>query len=277
MSSKNLKILKNTISIGIPEPFQILHITDSHLTLDDPGWNRKSTFDLDYDGSCMDYLNQALDYAERNHQVILHTGDLIDFLSEGNFEWVDRNFRDRDYLYAAGNHDFFCYQMGFGEDYDYKWHNIKAIAPHLKSNLYFDSRVMHGVNFVTMDDSNYLIREGQLEALKAEVAKGYPIILCMHVPLYTPALVKTASEAPVAYVLAAPDDYLATYPEHRRLQQTPDEMTRKAVEYIRNEPLIRAVIAGHTHNNFEETLEHGMVQYVTHGTFAGYVRELTIC
>ena len=41
-----------------------------------------------------------------------------------------------------------------------------------------------GVNIVVMDDSYYQISEGQIDMIKAEVAKGYPIILCMHIPFF---------------------------------------------------------------------------------------------
>ena len=61
----------------------------------------------------------------------------------------------------------------------------------------------------------------------------------------------------------------------RDMRQTPDEATRRAVEYIRSEPLIKAVIAGHTHLNFEEELG-GKMQYVTDGTYEGVVREFLI-
>ena len=275
---KGLKILKTVINIGIEKPVKLLHITDTHFTYDDPHTeeDRTETFSVDYRGCVEDYFFQALEYAKQNDMPILHTGDLIDFLSKGNFDLLD-SLKDVDYMYAAGNHDF-CHYVGKAtEDYEYKWNNIKQVAPHIKSNLYFDSRVIGGVNVVTLDDSYYLISEGQLEMLKAEVAKGYPIILGMHVPLYTEKHANIMlKELGTAAVCGAPESMLATYSEGRRLQQTPDAATLRAIDYIKSEPLIKAVVAGHTHRNFEENITENLPQYLTHGSFAGYVREITI-
>lgn len=273
---KYLTILKNTIKIGIERPFRFLQITDTHLAIDDERIsNRWKCFESpDNRGQIEDYFLQALKYAKNNNLFVVHTGDLLDFLSESNYKFVDEHFSDVDYIYAAGNHDF-CHFVGEAtEDQAYKWEMIKRSAPHFKSNLYFDSRVINGVNFVTLDNSYYLMTDGQIDLLKAEAAKGYPIILCMHVPLYDPTMPKGSSQ--VAYVVGAPENLLATYPESRRLQQTPDEATVRAIEYIKNETLIKALVTGHTHKNHEGVLDNGVTQYMTDGSFAGYVREFTV-
>lgn len=275
----NLKIIKTTVNIGIEKPLKLLQVTDCHITRGDPtGWNRKGTFDVDYDGCAEDYFFQSLEYAKTNNMPVLFTGDLIDFFSRENFDFLDKYLPNVDYIYAAGNHDF-CHMLGQAEeDYAYKWNKIGKIAPHIKNNLYFYSRIIGGVNIVTFDDSYYLITEGQIEALKAEVAKGYPIILAMHVPIYTKKTAEAHNEeGEPAYVVAAPEKLLFEFSEERRLQQTPDEATLKAVEYIKNEPMIKAIFTGHKHLNAEDMLSKELPQYITHGSFAGYVREITIC
>ena len=282
-----LKVLKTTIKIGIEKPFRLLHMTDSHIFRDDvTGWDRKGAFDIDYDGCTEEYFLEALKYAKDNNMTIIHTGDLIDFFSDGNFEYIKKYFNnDVDYIYASGNHDFVDFrdiQNGQQERKEYKEKQINVVAPYIKNNMYFYSRVINGVNIVTIDDSYYQISEGQLDMLKAEVAKGYPVIVCMHIPIYTPDLAHESDLVSpwcpdVAFVLGGSEELLSTYPEERRIEQTPDEDTKKAVEYIKKEPLIKAVIAGHTHLNHEEEIAEGKMQYATHGTFAGYVREITIC
>ena len=155
--------------------------------------NRKDAFDVDYDGCTEDYFLQALKYGKDNNMVIIHTGDLIDFFSDGNFEFSKKYFtEDIDYIYAAGNHDFVDFgdiKKGQQENKEYKDKQINVITPYIKNNLYFYSRVINGVNIVTIDDSYYQISNGQLDMLKAEVAKGYPIIICMNVPVYAPEMV----------------------------------------------------------------------------------------
>lgn len=276
-----LKVLKTTIEIGLEKPVKFLHITDTHLAFED-NWisNRWKCFEpADNRGRIETNFLKALDYAKEHHLFVVHTGDLLDFFSDDNFNFIDEHFNDIDYIYAAGNHDFFQWRVKATEDHAYKWEMIKLAAPHFKPNLYFDSRIINGVNFVTMDDSYYLLTDGQVDALKAEAAKGYPIILCMHVPLYAPKLAIAARpdwDPTVSYVLGAPEELLATYPNYRRLQQTPDEATKRAIAYIKSEPLIKAIIAGHNHINHEEILDNGVVQINTHGSFEGYVREITL-
>lgn len=272
-----LQIIKTTVKVGLPKPVKFLHITDTHLVrVDDIPFTRWKHFEPeDNRGQLETLFLEALDYAKKNNMLIVHTGDLLDFLSEANFQFMDEHLSDVDYIYAAGNHDF-CHWVGRAtEDHAYKWEMIKRSAPHIKSNLYFDSRIVDGVNIVTLDNSYYLITDGQIDLLKAEAAKGYPIILCMHVPLYGPSTYE-ATNGDIAYAMGAPEELLATYSEDRRLQQTPDEATLRAIEYIKSEPLIKAYVTGHLHINHEETLDNGIVQYVTHGSFAGYVREFTI-
>ena len=275
---KKLNVIKTTLKVGLEKQIRFLHITDTHITRDDPSGRkrREEIFNVNYENCAEDYFLQAAAYAKAEGIPVLHTGDMIDFLSQGNFDFIDRHFADLDYMYAAGNHDF-CHWVGKAkEDYAYKWEMMKRIAPHIKSNLYFDSRVIEGINFVTLDDSYYLISDGQTEMLRAEAAKGYPIVLAMHVPLYTKALAeKTMEKNPCAYLTGAPEELLAVYPEDRRLQQTPDEATKRAIAYIQSEPLIKAIVTGHNHLNFEEAYAD-KVQITTVGTYEGDVREITL-
>ena len=276
---KQLNIIRTEIPIGLARPIRFLHITDTHITRDDPsgGRRREAVFNVDYENCAEDYFLKALDYAKNENIPVLHTGDMIDFLSKGNFDFIDRYFPDMDYMYAAGNHDF-CHWVGRAkEDYAYKWEKIKEIAPHIGCNLYFDSRVIDGVNFVTLDDSYYLISDGQTEMLRAEAAKGYPIVLAMHVPLYTAAFAEAVMrENPCAYLTGAPEELLARYPEDRRKQQAPDAATLRAIEYIRGEPLIKVILTGHVHRNLEDTVA-GKPQIATGGSYEGDVRECILC
>ena len=276
---RNLKVIKTTIEVGLHKPFKFLHVTDSHVFRGDSDiWNSKDEFDIDYDGCTEDYFLKAIKYAKDNNIMIVHTGDLIDFHSQENFEFIHQVFtQDVDYIYAAGNHDFFDFRdilNGQEENAEYEKKQSAAIAPYIKNDLSFYSRVIGGVNIVTMDDSYYQISDEQTERLKAEAAKGYPILLCMHVPLYAPMLSDINSD--IAYAVGAPEALLNTYSEDRKLQQTPEEATVRAIEYIKSEPLIKALITGHRHMNLEMNLDNGITQYITHGSFAGYVREVVL-
>ncbi len=275
-----LNVIYTTVKIGLEKPVKILHITDTHIAIDDPeriSGRAAGCFEGEHKGRTLEYLKLAVGYAEKKNMPILHTGDLIDFFSKANFKAVAEFFKkDNDYIYAAGNHDF-CHWVGEAkENYEYKWNNMKIIAPYIKSNLYFDSRVIGGVNFVTMDDSYYMISDGQIEMLKAEIAKGYPVILCLHIPFYGPYCRKNIENGAIELQVGIPEKYLAGYPKNRQHQIRPDAATLRALEYIKNEPMIKAVIAGHNHCNIDEILDTGLRQIATGGTFDGFVREITV-
>lgn len=270
-----LKILKTTVDIGLGHEVKVLHVTDSHIALDDEGDERGR---FKYFSNAEEYFHQTCAYAKENGLTMLNTGDLLDAHTESNFAFADKYLLPTDTIYAAGNHDF-CHFVGKAiENYAYKWERIKYSAPHLPNNLYFYSRVIDGVNFVTLDDSYYLMTEGQIELLRAEAARGYPIVLGMHIPLFTKAQADQilANGNKCAYVTGAPREYTDKYPPDRSRQQVPDEVTLRAIEYINSEPQIKAIVAGHTHINFEEKLPGGAIQITTAGGYHGYAREITL-
>ena len=269
-----LKILKTTVDIGLGHEVKVLHVTDSHIALDDEGDERGR---FKYFSNAEEYFHQTCAYAKENGLTMLNTGDLLDAHTESNFAFADKYLLPTDTIYAAGNHDF-CHFVGKAkEDYAYKWERIKYSAPHLPNNLYFYSRVIDGVNFVTLDDSYYLMTEGQIELLRAEAARGYPIVLGLHIPLFTKAQADQilANGNKCAYVTGAPREYTDKYPPDRSRQQVPDEVTLRAIEYINSEPQIKAIVTGHTHINFEEKLPGGAIQITTAGGYHGYAREIT--
>lgn len=271
-----MKLLKSTIHIGIEKPFTFLHMTDTHLHYNDDGSDhyRKRDFNHDYAGCCVEYFLEACRYARENNLPVLHTGDLWDFISDGNFQAAKQALSQIDCIYAMGNHELY---YDVDDDYHVKIAAVEQVAPQLPNDLYFYSSVIHGVNFVTLDNASYQITETQLDLLNAEVAKGLPIILGVHIPFCTPRLAEERFKLyPCTHCIAPPEAILARYSDPYRQEQAANETTRKVAAYIKAESMIKAVIAGHTHCNFEEDLCPGKPQFVTHGTYHGYVREITI-
>ena len=281
----HLTVEKTVIELGLEKEVRLLHVTDSHISkaYEHEGADlcglaeaRERYFDKGVPGQTVRLYEEAKQYAKDNDLIMVHTGDLIDFLSEANFDYLDHAFDGIDHIYAAGNHDF-CHFVGrAAEDWHYKQQNMKKIAPHVKYNMHFDSRVVGGVNIVTLDDTYYNITAGQVEMLRAEAAKGLPILLFMHVPLYVPEYAKERLKVGPAYMVAAPRSIVEKYSSDRFYQQAATEETLKAVEYILSEPAIKAIFVGHTHENVTEKLENGVTQYITGSNYDGMAREIII-
>ncbi len=270
--------ISTRIEIGLPKPLRFLHTTDNHLTLADERDNerkrelaaaRHHAFEDD-DNRVQKSLDMMIDYCNQNCDLLLHTGDLIDFVSYKNLE-VAKAYLDRtDYIMCAGNHEFSQYVGEAWEDESYKRQSFSLVQSISKCNLEFSSRLIGGVNLVAVDNGYYYFLQEQLDALKTEVAKGYPILLLMHNPIYTEDLydeMMVRRKRECAYLCGCPDEKLATYDEHRRRQQQPYFATNEFIEYVKNEPLVKALITGHLHFNYEGQLSSGKMQYVTTGGF----------
>ena len=275
MSNVKLNVIKTTVDIGLGHELKFLHLTDTHIALEDEGDPRER---FKYFPDAEEYFHQSCAYANENGLVMVNTGDFLDAHTKRIFDFADEYLLPTDTIYAAGNHDF-CHFVGKAvEDYAYKWERIKYSAPHLPNNLYFYSRVIDGVNFVTLDNSYYSMTDGQVELLRSEAARGYPIVLGMHVPIFTSAqadkILGNVNEC--AYLMGAPCEYTDKYPINRCRQQIPNETTLRAIEYIQNEPMIKLLVTGHTHINFEDRLPGGTLQITTDGGYHGVAREITL-
>ena len=87
----------------------------------------------------------------------------------------------------------------------------------------------------------------------------------MHVPLFnkTKADEMLASWAKCAYTVAPPYEYYSKYNDHYRKQQTPTKETLDAVEYIGRQTAIKAIVAGHIHENSDGIADCGIRQITT--------------
>ena len=277
---------KTTISIGLPQPFRALHISDNHLAYaDERDGERKMAlaaerFQAFETGDCAatPCLKEQLDYARRENIPVLHTGDICDFVSYKNLELARDLFRDVDYFMATGNHEFSLYVGEAFEDEAYKMQSYNRVQYFFRNHLLFDSRVMGGINFVAVDNGYYRFDEGQLFRLKEEAKKGLPMVLMMHSPLHTPELFQWSLAAhgqDCAYLTGTPESMMDGYSEYRFRQQCPNQPTLDFIDYVNQEPLIKAILAGHVHKSHESLLPSGIPQIITGGGYKGIAREIT--
>ena len=282
-----MTIEKTTAKIGLEKPVKILHVSDTHLTCADGrdnarkqllGIRRKKDFD-DVNGSVERYLNEMVTYAKENCDVLVHTGDLIDFVSEANLDAARRAIDEGNWLFISGNHEFSQYVGEAYEDENYKMNAFRQVRSGLGVDLLYSSKVVGGVNIIGIDNSYYQFENWHLERVKIEAEKGLPMILCMHTPLYTTDLYEARMKAHnglCSYLVGCDERHLMAYDEWRAVQQRPTKDTLKFIDYVMNQPLIKCVLAGHIHEPYEGPLANGIMQYVAGGGYTGYARELTL-
>ena len=267
-----MNLIQNKLKVGAEKPFRFLHMSDTHFTwADDRDDKRKQDLAKARTNWYADAEKVSCEieaYAKENGLLITHTGDYIDFVSEANLDRLGQFMKENDVFMAAGNHEFSLYVGEAFEDADYRNLSLAKVQSYCSNDIRFASRKINGVNLIAIDNGYYLFDREQLDALKKEAEYGLPMILFMHTPLYDEELYgimgahNCLKEAP--YLVATPTELMTGYSEYRRRQQTADAITLKTVEYIKNQPLIKAIFCGHIHDFVSETkLTDGIKQYIS--------------
>lgn len=267
-----MNLIRNKLQIGAEKPFRFLHMSDTHFVLADQRDDERKIKLAEarnqwYSGAAK-VAEEVEKYARENHLLITHTGDFIDFVSEANLDRLKKFTNENDVFFAAGNHEFSLYVGEAFEDAEYRNKSLKKVQACIKNNMRFDSRKINGVNLIAIDNGYYLFEEEQLNALKREAEYGLPILLFMHTPIYDKELYRIAGENDcldeAAYMVATPEELMKGYSEYRYRQQKADKITLETVDYIKNQPLIRAIFCGHIHEFVSETkLTDRITQYVS--------------
>lgn len=283
-----MDILKTTIQIGLPSPVKILHITDSHLCYANPqdgerklalAKERQSQLERRPDQAFQNFQNAVL-YANDHCDLLVHTGDMIDFVSDENLK-LARGLMDssKNFFYVTGNHEFYRYVGEGWESQSFKMDIYPTVRAGLGRDMFFSDQEIKGLNIVGFDNGYHQFEPWQLDRLRREAAKGLPIILVMHSALFEQALFEKSlaeHQEQCAWVTGCDEDHLLQYDEYHQIQQRPTPDTLRFIDYVQSQPLIKAVVAGHLHLNFESRLPGGTMQYVTNACVDGFAREITV-
>ena len=93
-------------------------------------------------------------------------------------------------------------------------------------------------------------------------------------PLYTRELYREQIEvrkAESASLMGCPAEHPA-----RNDAQCPDADTLAFIDFLKGQTLVKAVLAGHLHYDWEGPLYGDVTQYVTAGSFLGRAREIEV-
>ena len=105
------------------------------------------------------------------------------------------------------------------------------------------------------------------------------IVLLLHNPICTDDLfdkMMALHQNKCAYLVGCTENQLASFTPERKRQQCPLPSTMAFIDYLKQQPLVKAVIAGHLHLNHESMLTGNIKQYVTGGGYEGVAREFVI-
>ena len=279
--SERLSLAYATINIGLEKPFSILHISDTHLTAAYPHEDEKKqqlckTRTQCFGGRQEEALRDSLEWAKEHVDYVIHTGDLIDWQSEANFDLVRKYFGEN-ITGAIGNHEYST-DMWLSEPKEehteaYKNRTRQKISAAYPFDTTFQAQTVNDVNFITIDDVYGYVTPYQVESFHKEVKKGLPIVLCMHVPFLSENIWRATVR--FWYKRLASDIHDDAYKLNSEYKvQTEDPTTRSFIEYLKKEPLLKAILAGHEHITVQEQFSPTARQYVVGGNFLFHGEEI---
>lgn len=277
---ERLALNYGTVNIGLEKPFSILHISDTHLTAVYPNEDEKKQQlhkirTTTFGGRQEEALCDSLDWARQHVDYVVHTGDLIDWQSEANFDLVKKYFGEG-VVGCLGNHEF-SQHMWLSEPKEtgteqYKDLTRKKLQEVFPYDIELQSQVVGGVNFVTLDDVYGYVTERQVELFRKEVKKGLPIVLCMHVPFHTENIwradIRFWHDEKSRFRNVAPD------PSGEYKRQQDDPVTSAFIAYLKTEPLLKAILAGHLHITIQDQFSPTATEYVVGGNFLFHGEEI---
>jgi 3',5'-cyclic AMP phosphodiesterase CpdA len=281
-----IKIGEIEIEAGIEKPFSVLHVSDSHLVYaDERDTERKAKLAAKRAKKMRNseaVLNVHRQYAMENNLMIVHSGDMMDFVSEANLDVAKRIFSQGDWLVAVGNHDFSLYVGEAKEDDAYRAQSYDKVQAVYPNDLTFYSKVVNGVNFVALDNGYFNITKEQFAKMKAEVKRGLPIILVCHNPLYTPELrelIQKGDKSKATGMVGAPLEVTEAYYHkerpageewrNRNVQQRADKTTLKFCKWLKKQDELKAILCGHVHINSATQFSPTAKQYSVRAGFRG--------
>ncbi len=272
------------IHAGIGRKVRLLHVSDTHLSLTDLRDDaRKHELAVRrngrFGGLQEKYLEEQSAYAREKGELLIHSGDLIDFVSRANLDKARAFLDSTDTFFIAGNHEFSQYHGEACEDTAYKINSYFQIRERLGRDLFFASREYCGINIVGIDDTYYRFEDWQTERLAIEAEKGLPILLVIHNPLYEESLFRHSMDElgqPDAGLVGCGERQLMRFNEYRAFQQRPDAATMRFIDHVYREKSVFAILSGHLHYPFASMLLCGKMQYVAGAGFEGDITEYTI-
>ena len=275
--------LKESLRFTMPSyrgACRFMVVGDSHLTIDDA---RGEPF-KEYSGrmskpyrsalhfrtgrpiASPDGFEYALAQAQKmNVDFLALVGDIVSFPSEAGVEYVRKRLdaSGLNWMYISGNHDWHYEGLpGTEMALRAEW-TKKRLAPlYQGADPMMASRVVKGIRFVFIDNSLYEILPEQLAFWKQEAAKGEPVALMMHIPLYMPGY--GPREAGCAH-----PEWGAEVDPHWKIERRPQwpeaghtQTTFAFRETVFSTPNLLGVFVGHDHCHMF-AFDRGHVQCVT--------------
>lgn len=277
-----MNLSEYVFTVGAAKPFTAFHMSDNHICLADGrdderkitlAERRERSFSAKGGMGTVKTAETLMAKVKEENALLLHTGDLIDFVSYKNLDFAERYFDGVNAVMCAGNHEFSLYVGEAWEDEVYKAQSLDKVKKALPDGIIFGVKEVNGVRFITLDNSYYYILPELYEKTKAALAADLPCVLLVHTPLYSEdtyrkVMQNEPDDAP-PYLCGCPDRLLRHLSEHRYKQQRADETTLAFLRLCNSAKSLKAVLTGHIHKPCFSYLDSGIPQIAASGAYEG--------
>lgn len=268
----NMNIREEIVEIkGLKKEYSYLYLTDMHivtLTDDNPqdvaayATERFPQFvNAQGESSTAQFENWITEVNRVKPDGVLLGGDFIDSPSDSNIAYLEEKLDSLEvpYLYTVGNHDWtypWAYMDQKGKD-EY----LPKLNPFMQNNPYIQTLELEEFIIVSVDNSTNQVAPEAMEAYKAVLQKGKPVIVMLHVPLFTEALLAKGLEVWNSPVTLGGGVHGGIYP---------NDVSTEFINLTKAEdsPVV-AVLAGHVHFYHKEMLNEKIIQIVGEAGYKG--------
>ncbi|MCB9498407.1 MAG: metallophosphoesterase [Bacillales bacterium] len=209
-------------------------------------------FNENYDSrfllSSLDCLDRLINYCNKKRpDLVLLTGDIIDYYSEANLDLLHRSVMKltSPYLFSRGNHES-------------PSDKFKEMC-HGKGDFnYFD---FGEFLVVSIDNAERTISQLQVDALRKMLALKKPMIFMMHVPIVNEYNEEEFKKLDAYYSIRASGC---------------DETTKEFINLLCSSSEVRAIFCGHTHGAIYSLVAPGKPQYCCSSGLIGNVNMIIV-
>lgn len=213
-----------------------------------------------------DALDQLLRMADEDGaDGLFLCGDVADYLSDGTLDAVRSRLSraSAEIFYVCGNHERSGIEPEEAE--------CRSFYPAYQDMMHGSpacwARDFGEFLIVGMDNGDKKMREEQLTMLEALFAMGKPMLLLIHIPIVTEAIMEPVRQK---WGENGPDYFLLG-------QETDTELSRRFCRMLADpDAPIAAVFAGHIHLSHAGEIIPGRMQYVSGPTFEGVIRKVVL-
>lgn len=269
----------------LEKPLTVLHVTDAHISVLDQAEAQYHAYSTRMDNAYRDH-DPAVHFTglmatavDRHVDLIVLTGDIVNNSSKSSVAFVHAAIQATGIrsLYVAGNHDWHYEGMeGAPDALRETWQRGSLLPLYDGGDSLGHSIQYGGVNFVAMDNSTYQVNDAQLAFYEQEAARGLPMALLVHIPIYvTPRGESVAACGHPRWGWETDKNY-----DVERRERWPKSgnlpSTVAFVDRVKRTENLVAVLAGHIHVPWVERLSDPAVQYGTAAAYDGSSRVITL-